>query len=169
MRIRDAVRDVVAETIEAELEEALGAVRYGRSEERVGWRNGAKSRRVITSAGGIVLDVPRARIAERGKTREWTSRVLPRYARRTRRRPDGARRMYLGGVNTRKVKAVLRPLLGEEGLPKSSVSRVVARLARRRAVVEAAAREGRSSCSSSTASASTCGSARRSAACRCSR
>ncbi len=36
MRIRDAVRDVVEETIEAELDEALGAVRYGRSVERVG-------------------------------------------------------------------------------------------------------------------------------------
>jgi transposase-like protein len=131
LRIRDAVRDVVEETIEAELEEALGAVRYGRSEERVGYRHGAKSRRLITSAGGIVLDVPRARVTEGGTTREWTSHVLPRYARRTRDVDQAVLGMYLGGVNTRKVKAVLRPLVGKQGLSKSTVSRVVARLTTR--------------------------------------
>jgi len=127
--VRQSVREFLQDVLEEELEAALGAPRYGRGEARAGYRNGGKGRRLVTSAGGVRLAVPRARLFEpRGGTREWESRVLPRYERRT---PDvdaAVLGCYLGGVNTRKVKAALRPLLGGAGLSRSAVSRIVSKM-----------------------------------------
>jgi putative transposase len=54
--------------------------------------------------------------------------MLPRYARRAKSVNAALIGMYLGGVNTRRVKAVLRPLLRGTPLSKSAVSRLVQRL-----------------------------------------
>jgi transposase-like protein len=127
-----AVRDYLCDVLEEELTSALGAPASARVEGRSGYRHGSKGRRMTTSVGSVPLVVPRARMfLGAGGTREWESRVLPRYERRT---PDvdaAVLSCYLGGVNTRKVKAALRPLLGGAPLSKSAVSRIVARLQER--------------------------------------
>ena len=68
---------------------------------------------------------------ETGETTEFRSELLPRYARRTREVDEAILGTYLSGANSRRVRKALKPLLGEEHLSKSAVSRVVSRLKER--------------------------------------
>ena len=52
---------------------------------------------------------------------------MPRYARRTREVDEALLGTYLSGANSRRIRKALKPLLGEEHLSKSAVSRVVSR------------------------------------------
>ena len=56
---------------------------------------------------------------------------MPRYARRTREVDEAILGTYLSGANSRWIRKALKPLLGEEHLSKSAVSRVVSRLKER--------------------------------------
>src|SRR5262249_23048903 len=56
------------------------------------------------------------------------SHLLPRYAKRAKSVDAALLAMYIGGVNTRRVKAVMRPLLRGTPLSKSAVSRLIQRL-----------------------------------------
>ena len=107
-----------------------GCRSYERAEDRRGYRNGAETRRVTTSVGTRELRVPRARVRdeETGETTEFRSELLPRYARRTREVDEAILGTYLSGANSRRIRKALKPLLGEEHLSKSAVSRVVSRL-----------------------------------------
>ena len=62
---------------------------------------------------------------ETGETTEFRSELLPRYARRTREVDEAILGTYLSGANSRRICKALKPLLGEEHLSKSAVSRVV--------------------------------------------
>ncbi len=127
--LRRRVLEAVQVVLEEELDEALGARRYARSEQRRGTRNGHQARRITTSLGTATLEVPRGRIAlEDGSSREFQSQVLSRYQRRTRDVDEAILGAYLAGANTRRIRKALSPLLGEEHLSKSAVSRVAARL-----------------------------------------
>ena len=130
--LKEAVREFILATLDEEAAAVLGVERHERAEGRAGYRNGTKPRRVTTCAGPVALAVPRARLfTGDGGTQEWRDHVLPRYSRRS---PDvdaAVLGMYLSGVNTRKVKAALRPLLGKAPLSRSAVSRIVERLRRR--------------------------------------
>jgi putative transposase len=127
--LRRRVLEAVQRVLEEELSAALGSDRYERSEERRGYRNGHEPRRITTELGPQTLEVPRGRIAdEDGKTREFQSGVVPRYARRTRKVDEAILGAYLAGANTRRIRKALEPLLGSEHLSKSAVSRVVTRL-----------------------------------------
>ena len=66
--------------------------------------------------------------AKDGTTSEFRSEILPRYARRTRAMDEALLGIYLAGANTRRIRKSLTPLLGEQHLSKSAVSRVVGRL-----------------------------------------
>jgi transposase-like protein len=75
------------------------------------------------------VTVPRGRIAGTdGRTTEFHSQLLPRYARRTRAIDEAILSRYLGGVNSRRIRTALKPLPGERHLSKSAVSRIVGRL-----------------------------------------
>lgn len=75
------------------------------------------------------MTVPRGRIAGTdGGTTEFHSQLLPRYARRTREIDEAILSCYLGGINSRRIRTALKPLLGERHLSKSAVSRIVGRL-----------------------------------------
>ena len=124
-RLREAVEIV----LEEELSSALGAPRYQRNDDRHGYRNGVEERRVTTPNGTRKLRNPRGRIvAKDGSTREFRSELLPRYARRTEQIDSAILGCYLAGANSRRIRKALEPLLGEEHLSKSAVSRVVVRL-----------------------------------------
>jgi transposase-like protein len=128
-RIRSRIREAIETVLEEELTEALGSHPNERSERRCAYRNSARERLVTIEAGTRVLRVPRARILEQdGSSREFRSEVLPRYARRSRVVDELILGAYLAGVNSRRIRKVLEPLLGERHLSKSAVSRVVARL-----------------------------------------
>lgn len=123
--IREALDVVLAE----ELAAALGSERHERTDQRCGYRNGSRDRTITTPDGPRTVTVPRGRIAgPDGATQEFHSQLLPRYARRTREIDEAILGCYLGGVNSRRIRTALKPLLGERHLSKSAVSRIVARL-----------------------------------------
>ena len=122
--IRKALEVSLAEEIAA----ALGSGRHERTEARRGYRHGTLERTITTRDGTRTVRVPRARLAVADSTEEFQSQVLPRYARRTREIDEAILGCYLGGVNSRRVKTALKPLLGEKHLSKSAVSRIVSRL-----------------------------------------
>lgn len=125
---RERVRHTLSMVAQEELTAFLGAGVYARTEERRGYRNGAKSRTLSTSFGPTELTMPRAVIFDGERRREWQSRIVPRYARRTREVDAALLGLYFAGVNTRRVKQAIRPLLKNSPLSKSSVSRVIVNL-----------------------------------------
>ncbi len=55
--------------------------------------------------------MPRARIEDDdGYRREWRSRMIPRYQRRTDRVDEAILGVYLSGTNTRRLRGALSPL-----------------------------------------------------------
>lgn len=125
---RERVRVALSEIAKEELAAFLGAERYDRTEARCGYRNGSKIRTLTTSWGPTELTVPRAVIFDGERRREWQSRLVPRYVRRTTEVDAALLGLYFGGVNTRRVKQAIRPLLKDSPLSKSSVSRVIVNL-----------------------------------------
>jgi putative transposase len=115
---------------EEELEAALGAAKSQRvGSERAGYRHGKRARRATTSLGATTIAMPRARIEDaQGQRREWHSRMIPRYQRRTERVDEAILGVYLSGTNTRRLRGALAPLLRGAPLSKDAVSRLVGRL-----------------------------------------
>ncbi len=135
--IEDGVRARVRGFIETMLEEELTAVlsrpRYVRrkasgNEEPtasplVGCRHGHRKRALTGTFGKTEIAVPRARVVgEDGKTREWKSKSLRAYQRRTKAADALIAGAYLAGTNTRRVRRALKAAFaGEVG--KDVVSR----------------------------------------------
>ena len=123
--IRPVIRAAIEDAISRELCAWLGAARYERAAQRVGYRNGVQHRELGTPLGQIPLTVPRARIHEAsGQTREWRSALVPRFRRRLPHVDQAIVNVYLSGTNQRKIAAALRPLLTGVALSKSAVSRL---------------------------------------------
>jgi putative transposase len=128
--IGERIRATIESIVEEELEGALGAARSQRvGSVRVGYRHGKRARRLTTSLGATTITMPRARIEDvQGKRREWHSRMIPRYQRRTERVDEAILGIYLSGTNTRRLRGALAPLLRGAPLSKDAVSRLVGRL-----------------------------------------
>lgn len=127
--LRGDVRAKVELILREEIDAAFGAGAYERVRSRIGYRHAEKTREISTGYGKEIVTVPRGRYFEKqGQTQEYHSTILPRYARRAKSVDAALIGMYLGGINTRRVKAVLRPLLRGTPLSKSAVSRLVQRL-----------------------------------------
>jgi transposase-like protein len=120
--IRDSVRLVMQELIEAEASERIGAAHYERTPERVTDRNGSRPRLVATQAGDIELRIPKLR-----KGSFFPAILEPR------RRIDQAlyavvMEAYVQGVSTRSVDDLVEAMGVESGISKSEVSRICAGL-----------------------------------------
>jgi putative transposase len=128
--LRERIRATIEAIIEEELEAALGAAKSQRvGSERAGYRHGKRARRLTTSLGATTITLPRARIEDaQGQRREWHSRMIPRYQRRTERVDEAILGIYLSGTNTRRLRGALAPLLRGAPLSKDAVSRLVGRL-----------------------------------------
>src|SRR5215470_7094688 len=123
--MRAAVRRAIERVVDEELTAALGP-RYERHAPRAGYRHGMKERQLMTSAGATSLRVPRGRLHQAtGRTTEWQSTLLPRYARRMRQVDAALLQVYLSGSNSRRIRWALKPLLGDGALTKSTISRIV--------------------------------------------
>src|ERR1700693_3996982 len=128
-RAREWIRGFIEGLLEEELTLALGVKRSGRvGDARRGYRHGVRPRTVTTSLGPTSFSMPRARVFEGEAAKEWSSEVLPRYQRRTRRVDEAILGVYLSGANTRRIKGALSPLLRGAPLSKDAVSRLVGRL-----------------------------------------
>jgi putative transposase len=120
--IRESVRMVMQELIEAEATERIGAGRYERTEERTTERNGSRGRLLATQAGDVQLRIPKLR---RGS---FFPVILE-----PRRRIDQAlyavvMEAYVAGVSTRSVDDLVAALGIDSGVSKSEVSRICAGL-----------------------------------------
>src|ERR1700746_2673629 len=128
--VRYRVREFIEALVAAELDEALGRVRYQRrpgTTDRVGgtagYRNGQRERQLLGSFGPVRISVPRARLTGTDVTsREWRSEVLPRYARMTKQVEALITGAYLSGTNTRRVRRALGALF-KGAVSKDTVSR----------------------------------------------
>src|SRR5713101_9284861 len=128
-QFRRHIREALDIALAEELAAALASDRHERTERRCGYRNGTVERTITTPDGTRTVTVPRGRVeSQDGATREFHSQLLPRYARRTREIDDAILGCYLGGINSRRIRTALKPLLGERHLSKSAVSRIVGRL-----------------------------------------
>jgi transposase-like protein len=124
--IHDCVREAVEQLVQEELAIALGALKYQRTDERSGYRNGTRRRTLTAQSGPFTMRVPRGMILDEARRKhEWQSNLLPRYQRRLPEINEAIANVYLSGANTRRLKGALRPLLRTAPLSRSAVSRVV--------------------------------------------
>ncbi len=127
--MRERIRETIETLVEEELEAALGAARSERVGSRAGYRHGTRARTVTTSLGPTAFAMPRARVhGADGDAREWRSRTIGRYERRTERVDEALLGVYLSGTNTRRIRGALAPLLRGAPLSKDAISRLVGRL-----------------------------------------
>jgi putative transposase len=116
--IPELARHGLQQLIELEVAAFLGADRHERTEERLGHRNGYRSRTLTTQVGDLALQIPKLRAGS----------FLPSIL-EPRRRVDQAlyaviMEAYIGGVSTRKVDALVSALGSQSGISKSQVSRI---------------------------------------------
>ncbi len=126
--LRGKVREVILTLAEAELSEVLAALPYERKGCRRGYRNGRRERWISTGLGATAIELPRARLTEGGREKEWQSVLMERYQRRARSVDNALLGCYLSGANGRRIRGALSPLLRGAPLSKSAVSRIVGRL-----------------------------------------
>ena len=120
--VRESVRMVMQELIEAEAAEQIGAARYERTESRTTERNGSRPRLVTTQAGDVGLRIPKLR-----KGSFFPVILEPR------RRIDQAlyavvMEAYVQGISTRSVDDLVEAMGIDSGISKSEVSRICAGL-----------------------------------------
>ena len=108
--LRELVRKTVQETLNAlldeEADEMVGAERYERTAAREAHRSGHYKRKLVTTSGEVVLDVPKLR----GAT--FQTAVIERYRRRETSVEEAIIEMYLAGVSTRRIEDVSEILWG---------------------------------------------------------
>jgi putative transposase len=115
--LKEIVREVLQQVLEAEMTQHIGAAPYERTEDRRGHRNGYKERTLKTRVGTLELLLP--------KDREGTfsTRLFARYQRNEKALVLALMEMYIEGVSTRKVKDITEALCGTS-FSKSLVSRL---------------------------------------------
>lgn len=117
----ELIRSVMNTAMEIERQKYLGANRYERSEERRGHANGFKDKTMKTRVGDITFAIPQVR--EGG----FYPEALEKGLRSERALTLTLAEMYIQGVSTRKVNAVLEQLCGS-GISSSAVSQAVKQL-----------------------------------------
>ncbi len=115
---REALKRILEDRVDEELEQYLGRGRYERRGEGVweDYRNGSRIRHVLTELGDLMVRMPRTR-------KKFVSRVLEAYRRRMRTVDQLILACFVLGMSTRKVSTALFPLLGER-VSASTVSEV---------------------------------------------
>jgi putative transposase len=103
---RELLRGAIQQVLEAEMEEALGAEKWERTEQRVGYRSGYRGRTLVTRVGKLELRVPQDRAGR------FSTELFERYQRSEKAFVSALAEMYIQGVSTRKVKAITEELCG---------------------------------------------------------
>jgi putative transposase len=115
--LRTMVQAMVQAALEAEMSEAIGAVKSERTESRVSYRSGYYQRSLITRVGVLELRVPQDRFGK------FSTELFERYQRSEKALVAALSEMYVQGVSTRKVKAITEELCGH-GFSASSISAI---------------------------------------------
>jgi putative transposase len=119
--IPELIRILVNSAMQIERQKYLGARPYERSEERQGYANGYKPKTVKTRLGEVTFNIPQVR--EGG----FYPGALEKGLRSERALNLTMAEMYVQGVSTRKVKAVIEQLCGSS-VSSTQVSRASAQL-----------------------------------------
>ena len=119
--LREIVRTVMQEMLEAEMTDALGAEKSERSAARLGYRSGYYSRTLVTRVGKLELRVPQDRNGR------FSTELFERYQRSEQALVATLAEMYVQGVSTRKVKAITEELCGHS-FSASAISAINKRL-----------------------------------------
>ena len=104
--LRTMVQTVVQEALQIEFARFLGAAPHERTAERRGWRNGGRDRTLLTRVGSLTLRVPRDRAGA------FQPALFARYQRSEQALVLALAEMYVQGVSTRKVSAIVEQLCG---------------------------------------------------------
>jgi len=117
---REGARLLLMVGLEEEVTNALQRRPYERSQGKVlGYRNGHRERQVSCGAGMIEVPVPRVS----DTTETFRSQLLEAWQRRSKLLEETIPLLYVEGLSTRDFKRALKPLWGESGLSRSSISR----------------------------------------------
>jgi putative transposase len=119
--LRELVRAVLQEALEAEMSDALGAAKSERTTGRLGYRSGYYGRTLVTRVGKLELRVPQDREGR------FSTELFERYQRSEQALVASLAEMYVQGVSTRKVKAITEELCGH-AFSASAISAVNKRL-----------------------------------------
>ncbi len=119
--LRTMVQAVVQETLENEMDECLGAGRYERTDQRLGYRSGYYSRNLVTRVGTLELRVPQDRDGR------FSTQLFDLYQRSEKALVATLVDMYIHGVSTRKVTKIAEELCGHS-LSATTVSNLTKRL-----------------------------------------
>lgn len=119
-RIGEAIQLLINAAMRAERDKYLGAAPYERSENRRGYANGFKSKKVKTRVGDLALKVPQTRCG-------FYPNTLEKGIRSERALRSVVAEMYIQGVSTRKVAAVLEEM-GGFSMTSATVSKATAEL-----------------------------------------
>lgn len=111
------IESVLNQILEAQVEESLGADKYERTDERVGYRNGYRPRQLFTRVGPITLQVPQTRDGS------FSTEIFKRYQRSEQAFVLALMEMVVNGVSTRKVTHITEELCGAS-FSKSTVSQL---------------------------------------------
>jgi transposase-like protein len=119
--LREIVRAVMQEMLEAEMTDALQAEKGERTATRLGYRSGYYSRTLVTRVGKLELRVPQDRDGR------FSTELFERYQRSEQALVATLAEMYVQGVSTRKVKAITEELCGHS-FSASAISAINKRL-----------------------------------------
>lgn len=116
---RHNLKQLIEGGIQEEFDELVRCERYERSENRADYRNGYRTRGLLTTMGQITdIQVPRTR------SLEFRSSFFPWYERRQKAFDRAVRTCFVGGISTRNVKAATRAFT-DAGISASTVSRIL--------------------------------------------
>ena len=113
--LRKLLQHTIQRVLEEEITSFLNADTYERTENRKGYRNGYKPRKLKTRVGQIELMVPKDREGR------FQTELFEKYQRNEKALTLAIMEMYIQGVSTRKVKKITEELCGLE-ISRSQVS-----------------------------------------------
>jgi len=119
--VRQSVQEVLNSLLDAEADQLTNAHKYERTEGRQDTRAGHYTRKLLTGAGEVELEVPKLR------TLTFESAIIERYRRRESSVEEALVEMYLAGVSTRRIEDITE-LLWDAKLSAGTVSRLNGRV-----------------------------------------
>ena len=119
--VKMLMEKVLNQILQAQAAEQLQAAPYERTDDRQGYRNGTRSRKLTTRVGTLTLRIPQLREGQ------LSTELFARYQRREQALVLALMEMVVNGVSTRKISAITEELCGT-AFSKSTVSALCQRL-----------------------------------------
>lgn len=104
--VRQTVQDALNALLEEEADDLVKAERYERTAKREAYRAGHYERKLTTTSGQVVIEMPKL------KGMRFTTAIIERYRRREISVEEAIVEMYLAGVSTRRIEDVAEALWG---------------------------------------------------------